>query len=341
MPAIFRPASLATKTHSSLEDQGFVATATPIRVKGKTVFLPSLQIGRTKVIVRGKWIKLASVHDEDLIEGDTLDDPDSFILQLKSANFRGDLFTFAQRLPATSPVHAFHLEWDNLAVIPISTYDNWWSNRAGHDVRSAVRKGSKAGVTVNVVDFDDVFLKGVSCIYNETPIRQGKPFWHFQKSLEDVRAENLTYPERNTFLGAYYQDELIGFMRLICSNRTAVVMQLLTKMQYSNKKAANCLIAKAVEICTQRGLLYLTYGSYIYNDPKSSLTQFKRRNGFEQVLLPRYYVPLTLKGRIALALGLHHGLKERLPEWILTPILKLRNLWNRRRIKSAQLVSES
>jgi len=42
------------------------------------------------------------------------------------------------------------------------------------------------------------------------------------------------------------------------------------------------------------------YCNYIYNDPKSSLTEFKRRNGFEQVLLPRYYIPLTLKGKIAL-----------------------------------------
>ena len=74
-------------------------------------------------------------------------------------------------------------------------------------------------------------------------------------------------------------------------------------MKHFDKRPTNALIAKAVEICEQRGFAYLTYCNYVYNDPDSSLTEFKRRNGFEQVLVPRYYIPLTLQGRIALKLG--------------------------------------
>ena len=82
-------------------------------------------------------------------------------------------------------------------------------------------------------------------------------------------------------------------------------------IRHFDKRPANALIAKAVEICEpQRVISHLIYCSYIYNDPKSSLTEFKRRNGFEKVLLPRYYIPLTPKGRLALNLGLHRGLVQ-------------------------------
>ena len=40
---------------------------------------------------------------------------------------------------------------------------------------------------------------------------------------------------------------------------------------------------------------------------------FKRHNGFELVLYPRYFVPLTLKGTLALKLNLHRGIKEAMP----------------------------
>ena len=65
------------------------------------------------------------------------------------------------------------------------------------------------------------------------------------------------------------------------------------------------------------------YCNYVYNDPKSSLTEFKRRNGFEQVLVPRYYIPLTLKGKIALSLGFHTRLVQRIPAPVVTQLLKL------------------
>jgi hypothetical protein len=113
----------------------------------------------------------------------------------------------------------------------------------------------------------------------------------------------------------------------------ANIVQLLSKIKHYDKRPANALIAKAVQLCEQQGISYLTYCNYIYNDPKSSLTEFKRRNGFEQALLPRYYIPLTLKGKIALRLGLHQSLAQRIPKPVFSQLLKIRSFWYERRLK--------
>jgi hypothetical protein len=40
--------------------------------------------------------------------------------------------------------------------------------------------------------------------------------------------------------------------------------------------------------------------------------------------VPRYYIPLSNKGLVALRLGLHHNLKEKLPERLIAPLRDLR-----------------
>jgi Acetyltransferase (GNAT) family len=309
---------------------------TEIHVRGKAVCVPSAQIDGRTAITAGKWLKIASVWDEDLLEGETVADPTSFVLQLKKTELNADIFTFAQKPPATTPKHRYHVEWDNLAVIPITTFSDWWEKRTESSVRRAVRKAAKAGVVVKLVEFDDAFVRGIVNINNETPIRQGKPFWHFQKSFDAVKRENSTYAERNSFLGAYWQDELIGFIRITYAGTFANIIQLLTMMKHSDKRPANALIAKAVEICEQKGMSHLVYCNYVYNDPNSSLTEFKRRNGFEKVLFPRFYIPLTPKGKIALSLGLHRGLMQHIPRPLVVQALKIRSLWYARTMKTAQ-----
>jgi hypothetical protein len=78
------------------------------------------------------------------------------------------------------------------------------------------------------------------------------------------------------------------------------------------------------------------YCNYVYNDPSSSLTEFKRRNGFEKVLVPRYYIPLTLKGKVALGLGLHRRLVERIPKPVVSRLLKIRSYWYERKLSTAK-----
>ncbi len=328
--------SALDKTFTSARNVTISFGITEIRLKGKPVTVPSAHIEGRTVITSGKWLKTAAARDEDLIEGETLVDPESFVSQLKDSGLSADIFSFAHRLPTTSPKYDYHLEWDNLAVIPITTFSEWWEKRVESSVRRAVRKAAKQGLIVKAVEFDDEFVRGIVGINNESPTRQGKAFWHYQKSFEAVKEENSTYADRNLFLGAYFEDELVGFIRIVIINTEASIIQVLSKMKHFDKRPQNALIAKAVEICEQRGFSYLTYCNYVYNDPDSSLTEFKRRNGFEQVLVPRYYIPLTLQGRIALKLGIHHGPKKLIPKPVFKQLLRLRSYWYARKLKAVQ-----
>lgn len=307
-----------------------------IHVKGQPTRAPYVVVDGRNVISTGGWLKMASVKDEDLIEGGLVPSPLTFIPALKKSGLSADIFTFVQRLPETQPLYDFPMEWDNIAAIPITTYAEWFEKHTDTGVRRAVRKAAKIGVTVSTSELDDAFVRGVMAINDETPIRQGRQFWHYLKSFEAVRDENNTFSERNIFVGAYFESELIGFMRLTICDQVLRVVQNLSMIKHYDKRPGNAMLAKAVEICEQRKLAYLIYGNYIYNDPTSSLTEFKRRNGFEQFLLPRYYIPLTAKGRMAMRLGLHRGLAKALPEPVRLRLLKMRNQWYARKAKSSE-----
>jgi hypothetical protein len=295
----------------------------------------AVEIDGKTVVVTGRWIRIAAIKDEDLVEGEAVPDPESFVPRLEKSGLKADLFTFTQKLPDTVPHYPYHLEWDNLAVIRVATFADWWQ-RVESSVRRAVRKGAKLGVVAKVAELDDTFVNGIVDIYDETPIRQGRAFWHYQKDRETVRRENSTYLDRSVLVGVYLQDELIGFMRMILVDTVASIIQILSKVKHFDKRPTNLMLAKAVELCEQKGIGHLVYCSYVYNDPKSSLTEFKRRNGFEPVLLPRYYVPLTLRGAFALRLNLHRGLARLIPTPVLTRLRTLRASWNQRRLAAPE-----
>ena len=303
---------------------------TNIRVRGKTIQVPSVFINDRPVVVTGSWLKLAAVKDEDLVDGRTFENPSDFIEGLKSADLGADIFTFSQKIPETEPKYTYYHEWDNYATIPITTHKEWLEKRVEYDVRKAIKRATKNGVVVKSVPFDDVLVRGIVDIYAESPTRQGKAFWHFQKDFDTVKEEAGTYPEMCEFIGAYLGDELIGFIKMAHIGEITSTIHVIAKKQHFDKKATNAMLAKAVEICEARGSTHLTYGNYIYHDPASSLTEFKRRNGFEQFNVPRYFVPLTLKGRIALALRMHHGIRGMIPPKLCTMLGRVRSYFHTR-----------
>ncbi len=311
-------------------DQSYV----DIQVKGKPVSVRSARIEGRTVISTGSWLKIAAVMDEELYDGERIADPESFVLQLKHAGLETDIFTFAQKVGEIAPVYQYRLEWDNAAVIPITTFEEWWEKRAAYDVRKAVKRARRAGVVVKEADFDDAFVHGICKIYNESPIRQGKPFWHYRKDFESVKRENSTYLERSAFLGAYFEEQLIGFIRMVYVGSTATTLQVISMVKHHDKKPTNALIAKAVEMCAHKRLSHLIYGQYIYNGSRSSMTEFKRRNGFEQALLPRYYIPLTVKGQLGLRLNLHHRWTEHIPRPVFAQLRKIQGWLYARRVHS-------
>ena len=56
---------------------------------------------------------------------------------------RVDLLTFIQRISDTTPKYDYPMEWDNMAVLPISTFDAWMKNQIDFKVRNKVRKAEK------------------------------------------------------------------------------------------------------------------------------------------------------------------------------------------------------
>jgi hypothetical protein len=188
-----------------------------------------------------------------------------------------------------------------------------------------VKRAEKRGVVVRLAEFDDQFVHGIQGVYNDTSVRQSSAFWHYGKDFESIKAENATYLDRSDFVGAYLNDELIGFIKIVYVNDVACFMQIISKASQHDKRPTNALIAKAVEISAAKGCSYLTYGKYVYgNKTRSTLADFKRRNGFECVLLPRYYVPLTTKGRLLIAFGLHRGWKRLIPPALINALVKIR-----------------
>jgi hypothetical protein len=304
-----------------------------VRLKGKSLYVPSAEIDGRTVLETGKWLKIAEVRDEALLDGDTLSDPEQFVSELKRSGLRADILTFAQRLPEISPKYEYHTEWENAAAIPITGYSRWWKSLP-RSTRQGVNRARKLGVTVEVAQFDDRLVETICRIYNESPVRQGKAFWHYRKEFQTVRRALATYLHKSLFLGAYFDGELIGFMKLTEVNSAGTITLIFSAKKHFDKRPNNALIAKAVEICVSAGWSHLIYGSFVYLDPDSTLTEFKRRNGFEAVLLPRYYIPLTLKGQVALKLGLEHELAKQIPLPVLHHFLRLRRFWYLRQSSS-------
>jgi len=260
-------------------------------------------------------------------------DPESLLEGLRRAGVRVDLFTFMQGLPKTEPKYPYSWEWDNLAVLPISTFEHWYTRQIGFKARNKAKQAEKKGVTIREVPFDDSLVRGIWAIYNETPVRQGRRFPHFGKDLETVRKVEATFLGNSVFIGAFLDGKLIGFAKVTHdeTRMQAKLVNIVSLIQNRNQAPTNALIAHAVRACADRGIRHLVYSNFAYGKiQKSSLSDFKERNGFQRVDVPRYYVPLTGFGQMALRLGLHHRFFERLPEPIAAKARQLRRVWYHR-----------
>jgi hypothetical protein len=290
-----------------------------------------IQVGEREIRITGERLRVARL-EADLYH--YLADPESTIAALRALSNRPDVFTFTQKLVDRTPHYSYRMEWDNLAVIPVSTYQNWWDNQINSLAKNRARQAAKRGVVLRETPFDEELVRGIWKIYNETPIRQGRKFPHYGKDFETVYREEATFLDSSLFLGAYHGDELIGFVKLVMDEeRTqAGMMNILAMMQHRDKAPNNALIAQAVKSCAERGIPNLVYWRFAHGKrERDSVSDFKTRNGFQRVDIPRYYVPLTAWGSTALRLGLHHRLVDRLPESLGEKLRELRSRWYNRK----------
>jgi len=294
---------------------------------------PGFVIHDRELVVEGRFCNIAHLDADDY---KFLDDPAAAIAKLRGDSARIDLFTFLQKLPDTNPKYSYPFEWDNMAVLPISTYENWWNKQIGFKARNKAKQAEKKGVVIRELPFDDALVRGIWEIYNETPVRQERRFPHYGKSIEAVRKMSATFVESSIFIGAYDEGRLLGFVKLVVddSGTQAGMMHILSRLGCRDKAPTNALVAHAVRACADRQIPYLVYSQFAYGKKtQSSLSDFKERNGFRRVDLPRYYVPLTRWGALAFSMGLHQKLTNRLPDSLMAKLRQWRSAWYQRRFQ--------
>jgi hypothetical protein len=292
-----------------------------------------------EIRVQGPLLRIASLEADKF---QFLDEPDAMIEGLKTCGMRIDLFTFIQRLSELWKTYPYPAERDNLAVLPISTFADWWHKQIRTSARNRARLAEKKGVVVREVPFDDTLVKGICEVYSECPVRQGVPFRHYGKDANTVRREEATFLDASFFIGAFLENKLIGFVKLVHDEtRTqAGVMKIVSMIGQRDKAPTNALLAQAVRSCAERGISRLVYGKFAYGKKQqSSLSDFKECNGFKKVDLNRYYVPLTSLGRAALHWGLYRNVVDHIPDSFANKFRKLREAWYSRKFETLKQAS--
>ena len=300
-----------------------------ISVRGKWLTVPALEVDGKTVIVKGNWIKVASIQHEEWLETE-LQHPEDCIKALQEQSSPGphpDIFTFAQKPPATHPKYSYPFEWESVAAVRTTSFKQWW-DQLPQETRKNVRRSQKRGVVVKVVELDDDLIKGLVELNNDSPVRQGRRNIHYGKSAEQVREDQSSFSGRSSFIGAYLENELIGYMKIVYRGEVASILHILPKASHQDKRPANALLAKGVELCEANGASYLVFGKFNYGNKRDNpLREFKVRNGFGEVLVPRFYVPLTRWGKLCLKARLHRGLIGILPHNVITLGVNARAKW--------------
>jgi Acetyltransferase (GNAT) domain len=300
-----------------------------IRVKGRWITVPALEVNGKKLFARGKWLKTVLVRGEEMME-EELEYPELYIEKLKGdgkRTLRADIFTFTQKVPATRPKYPYPMEWESVAAVHLVSFKEWWENLP-QETRKNVRRSQKRGVVVRIKDLDDDLIEAIRGVNDDSPLRQGMRNAYYGRSFDETKKLYGEFMGRCDFICAYLGDELIGFLHLVYRGGVASILNLTTKPSHFDKRPANTLLAKAAELCEGKGISYITYGLYNYGNKRDSpLREFKIRCGFEEILIPRFFVPLNRWGALCVKAKLHRGLIGILPHPAITLAVRLRTLW--------------
>ena len=300
-----------------------------IKVKEDWLTVPGLEVDDNVIVVKGGWLKIASLEHADWLKKE-LENPERCVSRLKEERRNGlhaDIFTFSQIPPAAQPKHSYPVEFESIAVLPTGDFKTWWESLP-QETRKNVRRSQKRGVVVSVREMSDDLIRGLVDLNNDSPVRQGKPYSHYGKDFERVKEDQASFPDRSEFICAYFGEELVGYMKLVYRGTTASILHLLPKASHQDKRPANALIAKAVEVCESKGISHLVFGKFNYgNKGDNPLREFKIRNGFEEVFVPRFYAPLTSWGRFCVKTKLHRGLVGILPKKVIALGVNARAKW--------------
>jgi len=234
-----------------------------------------------------------------------------------------DLFTFVQRsFLRFEQKYSFLSENESISLLKVNSFDDWWKSQIRKDERNRVRNAERKGIVTKLAKIDENFIRSSQRIYNETPIRQGRRYTGYGLSLADVR-EKFSNLSRSEVLGAYYEGELVGLLWMIYGDEVARIRSFVSLIRHRDKSPNNALIAEGVKRCSERGFRFIVYEKMGY---LPSLDSFKMHNGFRECVVPRYYVPLSTKGLLALNLRIHKGAQYSLSPRMSRALLPLYSL---------------
>lgn len=165
-----------------------------------------------EIEINGKFIKTAQLKEE--WDAD-VKNPSDIIEKLHKIKNKADIFTFMQRLPNSKPHFNYFMEWDNIAAIPVTTYENWLKNQITKNSRKKIGYAERKGIELRSCEFNDDFVRGILEIYHESPILQGKPNRQYRTDFETAKKINSTFLGRAQFFGAFLGDELIAYIKLV------------------------------------------------------------------------------------------------------------------------------
>src|ERR1700740_1227563 len=114
---------------------------TSAEVCGKTVAM--MTIDDLAISISGHRLRMGKVRDEPY---ECLKHSEKLVEKLRREPDRPDLFTFMQPVGEQQPQHPFNYEWESLAVLKISSYQDWWKKKIRTHTRNHIRKAQKKGV---------------------------------------------------------------------------------------------------------------------------------------------------------------------------------------------------
>lgn len=300
-----------------------------VRTKGRWVTTPGIEVSGDVLITTGKRLKIAKIRGEEMREKE-IEDPEVYLSALRSEKGRilkADIFTFGQKLPDVRLKYSYPSELESVAAISIVSFKVWWE-ALPQESRKNVRRSQKRGVVIKVKELDSDLVEGIRSVNDDSPMRQGVQNAYYGLSSEDTWKRYGDFNGRCDFICAYSGEEMIGFLHLVYRESIAAILNLTVKPSQLDKRPANALVAKTVELCGERSISHITYGLYNYGNKRdSSLREFKIRNGFEEILVPRYFVPITLWGKLCMKGNLHRGLIGILPPSVISVGLRTRTMW--------------
>ena len=96
-------------------------------VKGAPARTRCVEINGQTYALAGGPVTIVGLEDDWY---EDVRDPDAVIRILsKNPGFKPDIFTFWQRIPDVEPKHPFYMEWEEIAVLPVKSYEHWWNHQ--------------------------------------------------------------------------------------------------------------------------------------------------------------------------------------------------------------------